>query len=82
MHDDFLSLYAYNHWANRRVLEACAKLTPQQYVAEAVAGGDATRRAEPGDGGDPVGVPLEVPRNLGLVERGCVGHSCPPFGRT
>jgi uncharacterized damage-inducible protein DinB len=38
MHDDFLSLYAYNHWANRRVLEACAKLTQEQYVAEPAPG--------------------------------------------
>ncbi len=34
MNDDFASLYAFNHWANGRVLDACRKLTPEQYGAE------------------------------------------------
>jgi uncharacterized damage-inducible protein DinB len=38
MNDDFLSLFAYNRWADRRVLEACRKLTPEQYVAEPTPG--------------------------------------------
>jgi uncharacterized damage-inducible protein DinB len=38
MHDDFISLYAYNRWADQRVLDACRKLTPQQYVAEPTPG--------------------------------------------
>jgi uncharacterized damage-inducible protein DinB len=38
MHDDFVSLYAYNRWADRRVLDVCRMLTPEQYVAEPVPG--------------------------------------------
>jgi uncharacterized damage-inducible protein DinB len=38
MSDDFVSLFAYNRWANARVLEACRKLTPEQYAAEPVPG--------------------------------------------
>jgi uncharacterized damage-inducible protein DinB len=38
MTDDFASLFAYNRWADRRVLEACRKLTPEQYTAEPVPG--------------------------------------------
>jgi hypothetical protein len=29
MHDDLTSLYAYNRWADRRVLDACRMLTPE-----------------------------------------------------
>jgi uncharacterized damage-inducible protein DinB len=36
MTDDFASLFAYNRWANARVLDACRKLTPEQYTAEPV----------------------------------------------
>jgi uncharacterized damage-inducible protein DinB len=36
MNDDFAALYAYNRWADRRVLEACRKLTAEQYTAEPV----------------------------------------------
>ncbi len=43
MNDDFTSLYAFNHWANRRVLDACRKLTPEQYVAEPVPGWSSVR---------------------------------------
>src|SRR5262249_10211156 len=38
MKDDFASLYVYNRWADRKVLDACRKLTPEQYVAEPVPG--------------------------------------------
>jgi uncharacterized damage-inducible protein DinB len=31
MYDDFVSLFAYNRWADRRVLDACRKLTDEQY---------------------------------------------------
>jgi uncharacterized damage-inducible protein DinB len=43
MKDDFASLYAYNRWADRRVLEACRKLTPEQYAAEPVPGWSSVR---------------------------------------
>jgi uncharacterized damage-inducible protein DinB len=43
MNDDFVSLYAYNRWADRRVLDACRKLTPEQYVAEPVPGWSSVR---------------------------------------
>ncbi len=43
MHDDFPSLYAYNRWADRRVLDACRKLTPEQYVAEPAPGWSSVR---------------------------------------
>jgi uncharacterized damage-inducible protein DinB len=43
MKDDFVSLYAYNRWADRRVLDACRKLTPEQYVAEPVPGWSSVR---------------------------------------
>jgi len=38
MQDDFASLYAFNKWANEKMLEACRKLTPEQYLAEPVPG--------------------------------------------
>ncbi len=38
MTDDFVSLFAYNRWANSRVLDACRKLTAEQYAAEPVPG--------------------------------------------
>lgn len=34
MQDDFTSLFAFNRWANAKMLDACRKLTPEQYVAE------------------------------------------------
>jgi uncharacterized damage-inducible protein DinB len=43
MKDDLVSLYAYNRWADRRVLDACRKLTPEQYVAEPVPGWSSVR---------------------------------------
>ena len=38
MQDDFASLFAFNRWANSKMLEACRKLTPQQYAAEPATG--------------------------------------------
>ena len=43
MNDDFASLYAYNRWADRRMLDACRKLTPEQYAAEPVPGWTSVR---------------------------------------
>src|SRR4051794_552191 len=43
MHDNFVSLFAFNRWANARMLEACRKLTPEQYVAEPVPGWTSVR---------------------------------------
>jgi len=43
MHDDFVALFAYDRWANARVLDACRKLTPEQYVAEPVPGWSSVR---------------------------------------
>src|SRR5262245_28557110 len=43
MKDDFASLYAYNRWADRLVLNACRKLTPEQYAAEPVPGWSSVR---------------------------------------
>ena len=38
MNDDFASLFAYNRWADGRVLEACRALTPEAYAAEPAPG--------------------------------------------
>jgi uncharacterized damage-inducible protein DinB len=38
MNDDLVSLFAYNRWADRRMLDACRKLSPEQYAAEPVPG--------------------------------------------
>ncbi len=43
MNDDFASLYAYNRWADRRILDACRKLTAEQYAAEPVPGWSSIR---------------------------------------
>ena len=43
MNDDFVSLYAYNRWADRLMLDACRKLTPQQYAQEPVPGWSSVR---------------------------------------
>jgi uncharacterized damage-inducible protein DinB len=43
MNDDFASLYAFNRWADRRVLEACRKLSAEQYAAEPVPGWSSVR---------------------------------------
>jgi len=41
--DDFRSLYAYNRWADRRVLDACRTLTAEQYAAGPVPGWSSVR---------------------------------------
>lgn len=38
MQDEIVALFAYDRWANRKVLDACRKLTPEQYLAEPVPG--------------------------------------------
>ena len=43
MQDDFASLYAFNRWANAKMLDACRKLTPEQYAAEPVPGWGSVR---------------------------------------
>ena len=43
MQDDIVALFAYDRWANRTVLDACRKLTAEQYVAEPVAGWSSVR---------------------------------------
>ncbi len=45
MQDDFASLFAFNRWANSKMLDACRKLTPEQYAAESVPGWSAVRSA-------------------------------------
>jgi uncharacterized damage-inducible protein DinB len=43
MNDDFISLYTFNRWANLRVLDACRKLTAEQYAAEPFPGWSSVR---------------------------------------
>jgi uncharacterized damage-inducible protein DinB len=43
MNDDIASLYDYNRWADRKILEACRQLTPEQYAAEPVPGWSSVR---------------------------------------
>jgi uncharacterized damage-inducible protein DinB len=43
MQDDVVALFAYDRWANARVLGACRKLTAEQYVAEPVPGWSSVR---------------------------------------
>ena len=43
MNDDFASLYEYNRWADRKILDACRLLTPEQYDAEPVPGWSSVR---------------------------------------
>ncbi len=38
MQDDFVSLFAFNRWANAKMLDACRQLTPEQYLAEPMPG--------------------------------------------
>ncbi|MBI3408785.1 MAG: DinB family protein [Planctomycetes bacterium] len=38
MLDDFASLFAFNRWANAKMLDACRKLTLEQYAAEPAPG--------------------------------------------
>jgi uncharacterized damage-inducible protein DinB len=41
--DDVVALFAYDRWANCKVLDACRKLSAQQYVAEPVPGWSSVR---------------------------------------
>jgi uncharacterized damage-inducible protein DinB len=43
MQDDIVALFAYDRWANRRVLDACRQLTAAQFVAEPVPGWSSVR---------------------------------------
>jgi uncharacterized damage-inducible protein DinB len=43
MQDDVVALFAYDGWANAKVLDACRKLTAEQYIAEPVAGWSSVR---------------------------------------
>src|SRR5205823_7932813 len=43
MQDDIMALFAYDRWANRKVLDACRKLTAQQYVTEPLPGWSSVR---------------------------------------
>jgi uncharacterized damage-inducible protein DinB len=43
MQDDVVAWFAYDRWANTRVLDACRKLTAEQYVAEPVPGWSSVR---------------------------------------
>jgi uncharacterized damage-inducible protein DinB len=43
MNDNFVSLFTFNRWDNARMLAACRKLAPEQYVAEPVAGWSSVR---------------------------------------
>ena len=43
MQVDIVALFAYDRWANRKVLDACRKLTAEQYVAEPVPGWSSVR---------------------------------------
>ena len=45
MNDDFVSLFAYNRWADQHILGACRSLTAEQYGADRCpAGGRSGRR--------------------------------------
>jgi uncharacterized damage-inducible protein DinB len=43
MNDDIPSLYAYNRWADRKIVDACRTLSPEQYAAEPVPGWSSVR---------------------------------------
>ena len=43
MQDDIVALFAYDRWANRKMLDACRKLTAEQFVAEPVPGWSSVR---------------------------------------
>jgi uncharacterized damage-inducible protein DinB len=43
MKDDFASLFAFNRWANAKMLGACRQLTPEQYAAEPMPGWSSVR---------------------------------------
>ena len=43
MQDDVVALFAYDRWANTKTLDACRKLTAEQYVAKPVPGWSSVR---------------------------------------
>ena len=43
MQDDVVALFAYDRWANTKVLDACRQLTAEQYAAEPVPGWSSVR---------------------------------------
>lgn len=43
MTDDIATLFAFNRWANARMLDACRKLTAEQFAAEPVPGWTSVR---------------------------------------
>jgi uncharacterized damage-inducible protein DinB len=43
MQDDVVALFAYDRWSNLKVLDACRRLTAEQYVAEPVPGWSSVR---------------------------------------
>src|SRR5712691_8803305 len=43
MQDDFASLFAFNRWANAKMLDSCRKLSVEQYAAEPVPGWSSVR---------------------------------------
>ncbi len=43
MQDDIVALFAYDRWANHKLLDACRKLTPEQYVTDPVPGWSSVR---------------------------------------
>ena len=43
LQDDVVALFAYDRWANRKVLDACRELTAGQYVAEPAPGWSSVR---------------------------------------
>jgi uncharacterized damage-inducible protein DinB len=43
VHDDVVALFAYDRWANTKVLDACRQLTAQQYVAGPAPGWSSVR---------------------------------------
>jgi uncharacterized damage-inducible protein DinB len=43
MNDDIAALYAYNRWADRKIVDACQKLSPEQYTAEPAPGWSSVR---------------------------------------
>jgi uncharacterized damage-inducible protein DinB len=43
MNDEFATLFAFNRWANGKMLDACRKVTPEQYATEPVPGWTSVR---------------------------------------
>lgn len=43
MQDNIVTLFAFDRWANRKLLDACRQLTAEQYVAEPVPGWSSIR---------------------------------------